>query len=67
MFTSLSWIYDALSKEDKEAFVFELNKNKKYKIINNISIYFNKNYGPHISCFGYFNIPNMKMIIFFLL
>jgi len=60
MFTSLSWVSDSLSKKDKEAFVFDLNKNKKYNIINDIEIYCDKNYGPHISCFGYFKIPNMK-------
>jgi len=65
MFTSLSWVSDSLSKKDKEAFVFDLNKNKKYNIINDIEIYCDKNYGPHISCFGYFKIPNMKKIIIF--
>ena len=65
MFTSLSWVSDSLSKEDKEAFVFDLNNNKKYKIIKDISIYCDKNCGPHISCLGYFQLPNMKKIIIF--
>ena len=46
-----------------ETFIFNLNKNQKYKKIkSNASIYCNSSHGPYTALFGCYNINSMKSI-----
>ena len=54
LFTPLSWDNKSSQKNDKETFIFDLNKKEKYnKANNNQSIYCDSNYGPYTCNFGF--------------
>ena len=64
IFTPLSWDTNSgWDKKDMEAFIFNLNKNTKYKKLkNDSSIYCNSNYGPTTAKFGNNYTNSMKSI-----
>ena len=54
LFTPLSWDNKSSIKNDKETFIFDLNKKEKYKKANNNqSIYCDSDYGPYTCNFGF--------------
>ena len=53
IYTPLSWDSKSGWKNDNDTFIFNLNKEQKYKIINsNYSAYCNSTYGPFTAYFG---------------
>ena len=48
-----------------KTFIFNLNKNQKYKKLNKNfnSIFCDKNYGPHVNCLGFYDMANLKTIV----
>ena len=54
IYTPLSWETreKGFFKEDKETFIFNLNKNKKYESKGKNSIYCASSSGPNVPCFG---------------
>ena len=53
IYTPLSWDKDNTTKNDMETFIFSLNKEQKYKKVNNSnSIYSPSTYGPYTQYFG---------------
>ena len=66
IYTPLSWespFNGEKWKSDKEIFIFNLNKNQKYKQINNNgSIRCDRSHGPQTSSFGYYNMKSMSSI-----
>ena len=66
IYTPLSWDSQSSRKNDMETFIFNLNKNQKYKKIQqNNSIYCNIDFGPWIYSSG-FKKNQMKTISFHL-
>ena len=62
IYTPLSWDSNSNWKYDMETFIFNLNKNQKYKKIkNDCSIYCNNSSGPYTAYFGC-NNNSMKSI-----
>ena len=63
IFTPLSWDNHSDKKIDMETFIFNLNKNQKYKKYNNnkYSIYCRNNFGPWVYCFRFFK-EKMKKV-----
>ena len=62
IYTPLSWDSNSNWKTDMETFIFNLNKNQKYKKINSDgSIYCNSSHGPYTADFGCDN-NSMKSI-----
>ena len=62
IYTPLSWDSKSGWKNDNDTFIFNLNKEQKYKIINsNYSAYCNNAYGPYTAYFGC-ESKNMKSI-----
>ena len=59
IYTPLSWDSSGTWKKDMDTFIFNLNKNQKYKKLKNISsICCDSSYGPHTADFGCtINIP----------
>ena len=56
IYTPLSWDKDNNNKSDLETFIFNLNKEQKYKKVNpSYSVYCQSNYGPYTQYFGCFN------------
>ena len=58
IYTPLSWDKDnnINNKSDLETFIFNLNKEQKYKKVNpSYSVYCQSNYGPYTQYFGCFN------------
>ena len=65
IYTPLSWDSFSSWKNDKETFIFSLNKNKKYKKkTESSSIYCNKNGGPYTSYFGCWLTNTMRSIAY---
>ena len=63
IFTPLSWDIQSWTKNDKESFMFNLNKNEQYKRANdNISIYCTKDHGPWTYAFGFGKENKMKKV-----
>jgi len=64
IYTPLSWDTKSHFKKDKETFMFNLNKNEKYKKIDekNASIFCTKDYGPWTYSFGFYKDNSMKKI-----
>ena len=64
IYTPLSWDINANNwKDDLETFLFNLNKNQKYKKIKKEnSIYCGGGYGAWIYGFGFYNIHQMRKI-----
>ena len=62
IYTPLSWDIKTINKKDKETFMFNLNKNEKYRKNDEktISIFCQKDYGPWTYCFGFYK--SMKII-----
>ena len=62
IYTPLSWDSTSGWKDDMDTFIFNLNKNQKYKKLKqDHSIYCTSSYGSYASCFGLDN--SMKSII----
>ena len=62
IYTPLSWDSNSEWKNDMETFLFNLNKNAKYKKIkNDNSIYCYNNHGPYVDYFGFYS-DKMKKI-----
>ena len=62
IYTPLSWDSNSQWKKDMETFLFNLNKNAKYKKIrNDNSIYCYNNHGPYVDYFGFYS-DKMKKI-----
>ena len=62
IYTPLSWDSNSNWKTDMETFIFNLNKNQKYKKSkSDYSIYCNSSYGPYTAYFGCDN-NSMKSI-----
>ena len=62
IYTPLSWDTSGKWKNDMETFIFNLNKNQKYKKLKqDYSIYCTSSYGPFTAYFGLDN--SMKSII----
>ena len=60
IYTPLSWDSNSCWKNDMETFIFNLNKNQKYKKLkNDLSIYCNDSCGPWAYYFGFY--PNNQM------
>ena len=63
IYTPLSWDTTSGRKEDMDTFIFNLNKNQKYKkLIADLSIYCGKSYGPLTADFGCNFNKSMKII-----
>ena len=63
IYTPLSWNSTSQWKNDNDTFIFNLNKEKKYKKIkSDSSTYCNNTYGPHAYGFGC-ESKNMKSIV----
>ena len=63
IYTPLSWDNHTTWKNDMESFMFNLNKNKKYKKIrNDCSIWANFDFGPWSYSFGFQGNNQMKKI-----
>ena len=63
IYTPLSWDSNSNWKNDNDTFIFNLNKEKKYKKIKSDSSTYCKNtYGPHAYGFGC-ESKNMKSIV----
>ena len=63
IYTPLSWDSTSCWKDDTNTFIFNLNKNQKYKKLRKLSsIDCNSSSGPHTASFGYFNMTSMKSI-----
>ena len=63
IFTPLSWDIQSWTKNDKESFMFNLNKNEQYKRANdNISIYCTKDHGSWTYAFGFRKENKMKKV-----
>ena len=63
IYTPLSWDSKSGWKDDMDTFIFNLNKNQKYKkIINEKSIRCGNDYGPWTTCFGFFQENQMMKI-----
>ena len=63
IYTPLSWDSYSSWKHDKETFIFNLNKNQKYKKIRESdSIYCDKSYGPLTNNFGCSSKLTMKSL-----
>ena len=63
IYTPLSWDNSDTWKHDMESFMFNLNKNQKYKkLTNDYSIYAKDNYGPWTYYFGFYENNQMKKI-----
>ena len=63
IFTPLSWDIQSKTKNDKESFMFNLNKNEKYKRAKDkISIWCTKDHGPWTYSFGFRKENKMKKI-----
>ena len=65
IYTPLSWDTTSIHKNDIESFIFNLNKQQKYKRINNgeYSICCSRKYGPWVPCFVFHERNKMKKII----
>ena len=64
IYTPLSWDNSSGWKGDYETFLFNLNKNEKYKKkTKDYSIYCSKDYGPWIANFGFKNVCQMRKIL----
>jgi hypothetical protein len=63
LYTPLSWDNNSTWKHDMESFMFNLNKNKKYKKLkNDRSIYSHESYGPWSYSFGFYVRDQMNKI-----
>ena len=64
IFTPSSWDTKSETKTDTETFMFNLNKNEKYKKINNDkrSIWCTNDFGPWTVNFGFYKSNQMKKI-----
>ena len=63
IFTPLSWDIQSSTKCDKESFMFNLNKNTKYKKVNDkTSIYCTEEHGPWTYSFGFRKENKMKKL-----
>ena len=64
IYTPLSWDTKSDIKKDKEAFMFNLNKNEIYRKVNDniASIYCTKDFGPWTYSFGFSKNTSMKKI-----
>ena len=64
IYTPLTWDTKSETKKDKETFMFNLNKNEKYKKIDEkkTSIFCTKDYGPWTYSFGFYKDNSMKKI-----
>ena len=63
LYTPLSWDNHTTWKHDMESFMFNLNKNKKYKKLKNEnSIYSHESYGPWSYSFGFYVRDQMNKI-----
>ena len=63
IYTPLSWDSNSRWKIDMETFMFNLNKNQKYKkLINDYSIYCYNSCGPHTLKFGFHQDNQMRKI-----
>ena len=63
IFTPLSWDTNSGWKNDMETFIFNLNKNAKYKkLMSDASIYCANGCGPYTADFGYNSTNSMKSI-----
>ena len=66
IYTPLSWespFFGSIWKYDMDTFIFNLNKNQKYKKIkNNGSIRCDSSHGPQTNSFGYFDMQSMRLI-----
>jgi len=64
IYTPLSWDIKSNTKKDKETFMFNLNRNEKYKKIDDerASIFCTKDYGPWTYSFGFYKDNSMKKI-----
>lgn len=63
LYTPLSWDNHSTWKHDMESFMFNLNKNKKYKKLkNDHSIYSHESYGPWSYSFGFYVRDQMNKI-----
>ena len=63
IFTPLSWDIQSTTKSDKESFMFNLNKNTKYKKVNDrISIFCTEEHGPWTYSFGFRKENKMKKL-----
>ena len=63
IYTPLSWDSNSSWKNDMETFMFNLNKNQKYKKIQNEkSIFCQNNHGPWIPYFGFYQSNQMRKI-----
>ena len=63
LFTPLSWDTQSDAKKDAESFMFNLNKNEKYKKTNNdTSIFCREDLGPWSYSFGFTREGKMKKV-----
>ena len=63
IYTPLSWDSNSNWKNDMETFIFNLNKNQKYKKLqNDYSIYCAQSYGPWTTYFGFIKDNQMRKI-----
>ena len=63
IYTPLSWDSNSEWKNDMDTFLFNLNKNQKYKKLqNDYSIYCAQSYGPWTTYFGFIKDNQMRKI-----
>ena len=63
IYTPLSWDSNSEWKHDMESFMFNLNKNQKYKKLKNeLSIYCVNSFGPWIPYFGFYQSNQIRKI-----
>ena len=66
IYTPLFWespIFGNVLKKSTDIFIFNLNKNQKYKNLkNNGTIGCDRSHGPHTSDFGYYGMNSMRSI-----
>ena len=63
IYTPLSWDSNSNWKNDNDTFIFNLNKEKKYKkIISDHSAYCNSTYGPYTYAFGCYSSAKKSIL-----
>ena len=63
IYTPLSWDCKSGCKNDMETFIFNLNKNQKYKKIKSYcSVYCSASQGPYTIDLGCYSVNSMKSI-----